>query len=346
MSSPLRNPKISGKEPSFRHLDSPDVTWQQVRRQRNADGSEASVWEKWLAFSPAPQYLSLYAKYDPGMIVRRHGHYSPHVVFVIEGEIWCGQRLCPSGTHIELPFGAAFGPFRAGPDGATLFEVMMGDPRSWGDDPGAFERALADNGAEALPDVALDFPPWLKDLRTHWSGDASASPSPRFGPPDRAALPDDLAVLLDLATPPGGEPLPTVAVLAHQPALLGPFLGWAAALALHGALPKRDHEILALRISWHCQSSFEWDEHAEYARHAGLGDDEIDRIRVGPDAAGWTTHEAALLRAVDGLHRNHSVDDATWATLCQHYSPGALVEIPYVVGQYAMLSMVANTIGI
>ena len=73
------------------------MTWQQCRRQRNADGTESSVWEKWLAFSPDPQYLSLYARYDPGMIVRRHGHYSPHIVFVIEGELWVGDRRCPAG---------------------------------------------------------------------------------------------------------------------------------------------------------------------------------------------------------------------------------------------------------
>jgi hypothetical protein len=41
-------------EPTFRHLDDPDVPWQQVKRQRNADGSESSVWEKWFAFSPDP----------------------------------------------------------------------------------------------------------------------------------------------------------------------------------------------------------------------------------------------------------------------------------------------------
>jgi alkylhydroperoxidase family enzyme len=172
------------------------------------------------------------------------------------------------------------------------------------------------------------------------------SAAPRFDPPDRAALPDDVGLLLDLATPPGGEPLPTIAVLARQPALLGPFLGWAAALALHGLLPKRDHEILALRIAWRCRSTFEWDEHAAYARRAGLTDSEIDHIRTSPEAGGWPAHEAALLRAVDGLHANHAVDDETWATLCDHYSPGALVEIPYVVGQYAMLSMVANTFGV
>ena len=156
-------------EPVFRHLDDPDVPWQAVKAQRNADGSEAFVREKWLSFSPDPQYLSLYARYDPGMVVRRHGHLSPHVLFVIAGALWCGDRHCPAGTHVELPPGAAFGPFVAGPEGATLFEVMMGDPRSWGDDPAAFEQALAAQGARALPDPSLAFPAWLEDLRGHWT---------------------------------------------------------------------------------------------------------------------------------------------------------------------------------
>ena len=164
------NPKIAGKEAVFRHLDDADVPWQQVKRQRNADGSESSVWEKWFAFSPDPQYLSVYAKYDPGMIVRRHGHFSPHLVFILEGDVWIGDHHCPAGTHIELPFGAAFGPLRAGDTGCTMLEVMMGDPRSWGDDAAAFQRVLSEHGAEPLPDVELEYPPWLEDLRSHWVG--------------------------------------------------------------------------------------------------------------------------------------------------------------------------------
>jgi hypothetical protein len=156
-------------EPTFRHLDDADVPWQQVKAIRRSDGSIASVWEKWFAFSPNPQYLSLYARWDPGMIVRRHGHYSSHVVFVIEGELLCGPVRCPAGTHIELPLGAAFGPFMAGPDGVTLFEVMMGDPRSWGDDPEAFQRLLAEQGAVPLVDPEINLPPWLEDLRSTWA---------------------------------------------------------------------------------------------------------------------------------------------------------------------------------
>jgi hypothetical protein len=155
-------------EPVFRHLDDPDLTWQQVKRLRRSDGTEASVWEKWLAFSSDPQYLSLYARYDPGMIVRRHGHNSPHVVFVIEGGAWFGDRWCPAGTHIELPEGAAFGPIRAGDDGVVMFEVMLGDPRSWGDRPDVYEAALTEHGVTPLPDVDLEYPDWLQDLRDHW----------------------------------------------------------------------------------------------------------------------------------------------------------------------------------
>ncbi len=51
-----------GPQPVFRHLDDQEVPWQEVKRQRNADGTTASVWEKWFAFSPDPQYLSLYAR--------------------------------------------------------------------------------------------------------------------------------------------------------------------------------------------------------------------------------------------------------------------------------------------
>jgi hypothetical protein len=170
MSDAPASPRDPGKEPTFRHIDDADVPWQQVKTQRNADGSTSSVWEKWLAFSPDPQYLSLYARYDPGMIVRRHGHYSPHVLFVMEGSIWCGDRLCPAGTHIELPLGAAFGPFRAGPDGVVMFEVMMGDPRSWGDQPELFEQAMSEHGVSPLPDPEIDYPDWLSDLRGQWEG--------------------------------------------------------------------------------------------------------------------------------------------------------------------------------
>lgn len=169
----MKSPRVPGLVPTFRHLDDAEMKWHKVRSVRTRDGREASVWEKWLAFSPDPQYLSLYARWDPGVIIRKHGHLSPHVLFVIEGDMTCGGRHCPAGTHIELPLGADFGPFVAGPNGTLLFEVMLGDPRSWSDDPEAFRRALAEQGAEALPDPPIELPAWLQDLRNRWAVSAA-----------------------------------------------------------------------------------------------------------------------------------------------------------------------------
>jgi hypothetical protein len=100
------------------------------------------------------------------MIVQPHGHNSNHVVFVLEGEMTCGDVRCGKGTHIALDRGDTFGPFVAGPDGVELFEVMMGDPRSFPADLEGYEQFLADRGVEQLPNPPIDMPAWLEDTRS------------------------------------------------------------------------------------------------------------------------------------------------------------------------------------
>jgi alkylhydroperoxidase family enzyme len=156
----------------------------------------------------------------------------------------------------------------------------------------------------------------------------------------------DVRELLALIAPPGREPARTMAVLARQPELLAPFLGWAAALALNGVLSNRDHELLALRVASNCHSEFEWVEHVEYARAAGLTDAEIQAVTHPIASGGWTETEQALLRAADELDADRDVTDATWTVLAHAYGQPALVEILFVVGQYTMLSMMANAAGI
>lgn len=137
-----------------------------------------------------------------------------------------------------------------------------------------------------------------------------------------------------------------MAILAAQPDLLAPFLGWAAALALQGVLAHRDHELLALRVASNCGSAFEWAEHLEYARAASLTDAEIACLTRPLDDGAWTESEAALLRVADELAIDCDVTDATWTELERHFDAPARVEILFVVGQYTMLSMVANAAGL
>lgn len=141
-----------------------ETQWHEVRRIGFADGRTASVWERWLDFSP--RSLSLLARWDPGMMVHAHGHRSDHVVYVIEGEVTCGDVVCTRGTLLSLDEGDTFGPFIAGPQGALLFEVMMGDPRSIPADPTGWQRVLAQHQAVQLPNPPIELPHGLEDTRS------------------------------------------------------------------------------------------------------------------------------------------------------------------------------------
>lgn len=138
------------------HID--DVPWQEVKAQQHGD-RRVSIWEKYLEWTPG--LMVLYARYDPGMLVERHGHRSDHIVYVLEGEITVGDVVCRAGTNIVLEQGAVFGPIEAGSDGAFLLEIMMGDPRAVAADPDGFRRLLDERGVTPLPNPPMETPPWF-----------------------------------------------------------------------------------------------------------------------------------------------------------------------------------------
>ena len=147
----------------------------------------------------------------------------------------------------------------------------------------------------------------------------------------------------------GGDPLnPPPRILgtvAKHPYLLPPMLQFSAALA-GGVLPRRASEILALRASWNCQSEFEWAHHVGYGLDAGLVEEEIARLAGGDPDEAWAPEDAALVRAADELHAEQDIQDSTWSALAQSWNEAQLIEIPFVVGQYTMLSMVAKATGV
>ena len=108
----------------------------------------------------------------------------------------------------------------------------------------------------------------------------------------------------------------------------------------------RERELLILRIGWLCQAEYEWGQHVVFGKGAGLTDEEIARIKEGPDAKGWAPFDAALLRAADELHADAFISDATWAALSARYSTEQLMDVVFAVGQYNLVSMALNTFGV
>lgn len=134
--------------------------------------------------------------------------------------------------------------------------------------------------------------------------------------------------------------------LARHPKLLKRWLVLGNHLLFKSTLPPREREIVILRMGWLCRAEYEWGHHVAIGKQAGLSAQDIRRITAGPEAPGWDPFEALLLRAVDELHSNCSVSNSTWKALSERYDTQQIMDLLFTAGQYKLVSMVLNSIGV
>jgi AhpD family alkylhydroperoxidase len=123
------------------------------------------------------------------------------------------------------------------------------------------------------------------------------------------------------------------------------FRGWlmfAGRLMPGGRLPRRETELVILRVAQLCDCAYEFEHHRLLARRARIGHRDVARVVSGPDAEGWSPRERALLTAADALHHTRDLDDETWQRLRDHLDEPTAIEFLLLVGHYEML---ATTIG-
>jgi alkylhydroperoxidase family enzyme len=77
-----------------------------------------------------------------------------------------------------------------------------------------------------------------------------------------------------------------------------------------------------------------------------LSVEEIERVRSGPDAPGWSERQGLLLRAADAMHADGRIGDALWAGLARQLDEVRLIELCMLVGHYEMLAMTLNSLGV
>jgi 4-carboxymuconolactone decarboxylase len=136
-----------------------------------------------------------------------------------------------------------------------------------------------------------------------------------------------------------------VATVMRHPTLYKRHFELAFVLMRGGALSPRDRELFILRTAWLTRAPFEWGEHVAIGkRDAGLTGDEVERVTQGPDAAGWSADDAAIVRAVDEMHAHAEISDATWAALAARLDEQQLLELPILYGQYVGAACLLKTV--
>jgi 4-carboxymuconolactone decarboxylase len=142
-----------------------------------------------------------------------------------------------------------------------------------------------------------------------------------------------------------GKDINLFRVLMHHPKLTKRWVVFAGHVMSKQTLPVRDRELLILRIGWLNQAPYEWAQHVEIAKRAGISELEIERVQQGPRAE-WVAHEAALLQSVDDLFEHSVIADATWATLSSRYSTEQMMDLVFTIGQYNLVSWALNSFGV
>lgn len=168
--------------------------------------------------------------------------------------------------------------------------------------------------------------------------------APRIAPlADSEITPEQRALLGDRFK---GQVYNIFRTLARAPKAYKRFMGWGGyILSDQNDLSPRDRELVILRTGFNWKSGYEWAQHVRIGLQCGLTEEEIERIKQGPQAPGWSDNDRALLRATDELTSDAFITDATWAAL-SGFTEKQCMDLVMTVGQYTQVSMMLNSFGV
>lgn len=175
------------------------------------------------------------------------------------------------------------------------------------------------------------------------SGDGA--PAPRIPPGDRRAVGLvnwTISAVSGRAT--GTTPPNLFLTLGRHRRLFRGWLRFASRLMPGGRLPRRETELVILRVAHRRDCRYELAHHARLGRRAGLSAADVaaatdapgDEGRTG--LAGLTARERTLLQVADALVRDRDLDDAAWSALRAHLDDREAIELCLLVGHYDMLA--------
>lgn len=155
----------------------------------------------------------------------------------------------------------------------------------------------------------------------------------------------DVAAQLESMMPPGVPPIDLFRTLVRNLPMTAAMGGWGGyELSKRLSLSMRQRELVIDRVTARCGCEYEWGVHlAFFADRVGLTAEQKRSITSGaPDDPCWSGEEAALLRAVDELHADADLSDATWSQLEPTLDTEQILDLLMLAGWYHAISFAAN----
>jgi alkylhydroperoxidase family enzyme len=134
-------------------------------------------------------------------------------------------------------------------------------------------------------------------------------------------------------------------VLGRHPALFRAWLRFSGKLMPGGLLPRREAELVILRVAWRTGAAYEWHQHVLLGMRAGLSVEDVERA-ASESLSGWSPRQEAFVRAADELLADRRLSDATWSAITRELDTRRAIELCMLAGQYQGLATALGGLGV
>jgi alkylhydroperoxidase family enzyme len=170
---------------------------------------------------------------------------------------------------------------------------------------------------------------------------------PRIAPAQPRELRPLARLVAEVAGRVSGSGPPNVfTTLGRHPRLFRAWLRYSAQLMPLGRLPRRDTELVILRVAWQCRSAYEWRQHVSLALRVGLTPDEIAGVPGESPSGAFTERQRTLLAVCDEMLARRALSDATWNAVRARLGDRETIELCLLVGHYQGLASTLGALGI
>ena len=167
---------------------------------------------------------------------------------------------------------------------------------------------------------------------------APTSP-PRIAPARARGLPPLARIVATVTGRLTGSGPPNIfTTLGQHPRLFRSWLYYSAHLMPFGRLPRRDTELVILRVAWRCRSVYEWRQHVPLALRIGLTVDQINAIAQHASIEGLTDRQRTLVAVTDDLLAQRAISEPTWRSARLTLTDRELIELCLLIGHYQGLA--------
>lgn len=136
------------------------------------------------------------------------------------------------------------------------------------------------------------------------------------------------------------------ATMAHHPGFAKALGGLADQVLNQASVPRRQRELVILRMGWNCQARYEFGQHTLYGKANGVSDAEVLAVTRSLESHPWADDDRVLLQMTDDLYADDCVTDTTWAELTARWSTPEVIEFVCAALTYRMVSGFLNTFGV